>query len=107
VTYRVIIQPTAETSAREVYLWLFEQSPASAERWYRGLREAIESLAEHPQRCPLAPENEYFEEEIGQLLHGRRRGVYRALFTIRRRHGVYPVYSPRRPPTNPARRSHR
>jgi hypothetical protein len=30
----------------------------------------------------MTPENEYAEEEIRQLLYGRRRGVYRILFTI-------------------------
>jgi plasmid stabilization system protein ParE len=70
--YRVITQPRAEAAAREAYLWLHEQSPAAAIRWYRGLREAIESLESLPQRCPLAPENEYFEEEIRQLLMKRR-----------------------------------
>ena len=54
----------------------------AAQRWYQQLREAIESLTNHPERCPLAPENEYFEEEIRHLLYGRRHGVYRILFTI-------------------------
>ncbi len=82
MTYRVITQPSAETGADQAFRWLYERSPEAAVRWYRGLRQAIESLAEHPQRCPLAPENEQFEEEIRQLLYGRRRGVYRLLFTI-------------------------
>ena len=80
--YRVITQPSAEAGADEAFRWLYEHSPEAAARWYRGLRQAIESLAEYPQRCPLAPENRYFGEEIRHLLYGRRRGVYRILFTI-------------------------
>jgi len=38
-----------------------------------------------PKRCPLAPENEYYPEEIRQLLYGRRQGRYRILFTIEQR----------------------
>jgi hypothetical protein len=35
-----------------------------------------------PKRCPLARENEYFSQEIRQLLYGRGRNSYRILFTI-------------------------
>jgi plasmid stabilization system protein ParE len=82
MTYRVITQPSAEAEAEEIFRWIQQGSPGAAVRWYRGLREAIESLEQNPQRCPLAPENEFFEEEIHQLLYGKRRGVYRILFTI-------------------------
>lgn len=80
--YRVVTLPSAEAEARAAYLWLYERSPAAAVRWYRELRRAIESLGDHPGRCPLAPENECFEEEIRQLLYGRGSGVYRILFTV-------------------------
>lgn len=83
MTFRVITQPRAEAEAEEAFRWIYERSPEAAVRWYRELREAIESLATDPQRCALAPENESFEPEIRQLLYGRRRGVYRILFTIR------------------------
>ncbi len=36
-----------------------------------------------PARCPLAPENDEFEEEIRELLYGKRQHRYRILFTIR------------------------
>ncbi len=35
-----------------------------------------------PKRCPLAKENEYFSQEIRQLLYGQRRNSYRILFTV-------------------------
>lgn len=35
-----------------------------------------------PKRCPLARENEYFSQEIRQLLYGRGRNSYRVLFTV-------------------------
>lgn len=42
------------------------------------------SVAEHnPERCGLAPENEWFPGELRQLLYGKRRGVYRILFEVR------------------------
>jgi plasmid stabilization system protein ParE len=48
-----------------------------------GLFRAIESLNKMPFRCSLAIENDYFEEEIRQLLYGKRGRVYRIIFTIR------------------------
>ena len=83
MTYRVIIQPRAETEADEAFQWLFDRSPEAAIRWYRGLREAIESLSTEPLRRGLAPENDLFAPEIRQLLYGRRSGIYRILFTVR------------------------
>jgi plasmid stabilization system protein ParE len=66
------------------------------------LLKALRSLAEHPQRCSLAPENEVFEEEIRQLLYGKRQNVSRILFTIREqtvyilhiRHAARPFLQP-------------
>lgn len=40
---------------------------------------AIESLSQSPKRCPLARENEYFSQEIRQLLYGR--GVIAAIIS--------------------------
>ena len=65
--------------------WFEAHAPALAADWYDGLMEGLRSLAASPQRCPLAPENAEFKEEIRQLLYGRRRGMYRILFTIRGR----------------------
>jgi plasmid stabilization system protein ParE len=64
--------------------WLSERSPAAAAGWHRRLLEAINSLENHPERCPLAPESEWYAGgELRQLLHGRRQGVYRILFEVR------------------------
>ena len=35
-----------------------------------------------PKRCSLARENDYFSQEIRQLLYGRGRNSYRIIFTI-------------------------
>jgi plasmid stabilization system protein ParE len=35
-----------------------------------------------PKRCPLARENEYFSNEIRQLLYGQGRNIYRIIFTV-------------------------
>jgi len=82
MAYQVEISPLALAEIDEAYLWLYEQSPAAAARWFRGLRKAIDSLETNPERCSLAPESDAFAGELRQLLYGRRRGVYRILFTV-------------------------
>src|SRR5262245_53021163 len=81
-TYRVIIQPNAETELAAAYQYRYALGPQAAALWVPGIVEAINSLEQFPARCPLAPENGHFDEEIRQLLYGARRDVFRILFTI-------------------------
>jgi plasmid stabilization system protein ParE len=81
--YPVDVTDLADGEAEKAYLWMLERSPEGAARWWNGLEAAILSLEEMPARCPLAPENDDFEEEIRELLYGKRQHRYRVLFTIR------------------------
>ncbi len=67
--------------AEQAYLWIAERDPDGGERW-DGIVETVLSLEQMPLRCPLAPEDPYFEEEIRMLLYGRRRGQFRILLTV-------------------------
>lgn len=82
MNYRLIIQPPAIVDLDEAYDGIRQRAPEAAARWFNGFVDALETLRSFPERCALAPENEYFEQEIRQFLYGRRGGVYRALFTI-------------------------
>ena len=81
MAYKVEVSEEAE--ADEVYDWIAEHSPSRAAKWYNGLLNAIRSLAENPQQYPVIPEGDSFDEEVRHLLYGKRKGVYRVLFTIR------------------------
>ncbi len=84
MTYRVIVEPTAERGIREAVRWITEHhSTATAARWFNALEKAVATLGSRPTRCPVASENDKFPEEIRELLHGRRRQKYRIIFTIR------------------------
>jgi plasmid stabilization system protein ParE len=67
----------------EALEWLSEQSPLAADRWHQRLQEAVRSLENNPKRCALAPESEWYPGELRQLLHGKKRGIYRILFEVR------------------------
>ena len=87
MTYRIIIEPTAEREIRSAVRWKTENaSPAVAARWYNGLVQKIDTLRSHPTRYALAAENDKFPEEIRELFYGRggkRVHRHRIIFTIR------------------------
>ena len=81
--FRVHITLTAFEEVEEAYEWLAARSPSAARRWREALLKAVDSLEVSPDRYPFAPESPYRGREIRQLLHGKRRGVYRILYEIR------------------------
>ena len=83
MAFRVEIAAAAQIEADEILKWLIEQRAGETGlRWFRALYDAIDSLETFPQRCPVAPENNVFPEEIRHLLYGRKPHQYRILFTI-------------------------
>ena len=71
MAFQVEITPIAEAQIDRAYRWYRERNPEFADRWFRGLMNAIATLQEKPQRCVLAVEHEIFSEEVRQLLYGR------------------------------------
>jgi plasmid stabilization system protein ParE len=83
MAFQVEITPSAESQIEQSYHWYRERNPEFADRWFRGLMNAIATLQENPQRCALAIEHEIFSEEVRQLLYGKSKSLYRVMFTIR------------------------
>jgi plasmid stabilization system protein ParE len=83
MAFNVRITREAELDMTETFNWRSENiSVEAAAQWYNGVMDKIHSLEEMPRRCGLAPENEHFEDEIRQLLYGKRGSQYRILFSI-------------------------
>jgi plasmid stabilization system protein ParE len=87
MTFRIVIEPTAEREIRSAVRWKTENASSTvAARWYNGLIQRIDTLRRHPSRCPLAAENDRFPEDIRELLYGgggKRTHKHRIIFTIR------------------------
>jgi plasmid stabilization system protein ParE len=81
--YSVIIEASARRDIEDIACWRSSYSKDAAREWHQRVKKAIHSLSETPRRCALAPENDAFDVEIRHLLYGRRRYIYRILFTIR------------------------
>lgn len=84
MAYRVRVSRSAKADADDAYVWMKEKySEAQAVRWFNGLADAVNSLAEFSGRCPLAPESEEIGRELRQLLYGKRSAAYRIVFAIK------------------------
>jgi len=81
--YQVIIQPEAEQGIKQAYFWMNNYSSRQARNWLEGIYKAILSLEQMPLRCSLAFENNFFEEEIRQLIYRKEKNTYRILFTVK------------------------
>jgi toxin ParE1/3/4 len=76
--YLVRVTVRAERDLSSLYEKINGTDSAAARRWYGGLRQAILSLADSPNRCPLTREN----KNLRHLLYGRRPHVYRIIYRV-------------------------
>lgn len=72
----------ARRELKDSYLWIKERSPQGAGKWRNEILEAIEALADHSLRWPVAPENDHFTREIRLLLFRKRQSQFRVYFTV-------------------------
>jgi len=83
MTFRVEITAEAESNLDSILSWLIsEHAGDTGFRWFEALEAGIETLAEFPERCALAPESRLFPFEVRQLLYGNKPHLYRILFTV-------------------------
>lgn len=83
MTFRVVITRRAREDLRRYFLLAAEHAPGTAAKWLDRFETALGSLAIHPERFPLAPENNLVEDMIRQSFFGQRVGRFRVLFTLR------------------------
>lgn len=84
MTYNVVITPEASRQMEAAAgWWARERSEEQARQWYAGIRGAVATLAEWPERHPLAAEHADFGHELRELHYGLgRRATHRVIFTI-------------------------
>ena len=82
MAYKVSLSARAEADAYDAFERIRDVTPASAEKWLRGLFAAITSLANMPARCPVIAEANELGHVARHLLYGKRTGVYRIIFDI-------------------------
>jgi plasmid stabilization system protein ParE len=83
MAYTVRTLPRAEFDAQQIYDWIKEQSPQGAERWWWAFLDACDRLKQQPLSYALAPEAEWSDREVRQILFKTPRGrYYRALYVV-------------------------
>ena len=83
MTYKIILQPGAESDVERIISYLAERSLHGAAAWRTAWNKLLAELRDHPESFGLAPESSPNEDEIRQALFKTRRGrTYRALFVI-------------------------
>jgi len=70
--------PRAERDLEAIFLYIRGQNSPPARKWFNGLVESIESLAEYPQRHPAIPE----DPGLRHLLYGNKPHIYRIIYSI-------------------------
>jgi toxin ParE1/3/4 len=78
MAYLVKITPRAERDFASLYLDIRAGESDAALKWYRGLKEAVLSLEEHPDRCPATSE----KKQLRHLLYGNKPHIYRVIFRV-------------------------
>jgi plasmid stabilization system protein ParE len=80
--YQVEILPQALGDIEAAYRWMADTiGTLSAEAWYNELMAGVRSLESFPNRCPLAPESQEFQQQLRQLLIGKAKR-YRLMFVV-------------------------
>ena len=74
----VNISARAQRDLAQIYRRINAEDSDAALRWYRGLKQAILSLEEQPNRCPVTPEN----DKLRHLLYGNKPHIYRAIYRV-------------------------
>ena len=82
MNFNVRLQPAALEDLDAVWQFAARYAPESAGKWLDRFRDAIQTLENNPERCPLATENGRTRRTLREFLFGRRPNVYRVIYTI-------------------------
>ncbi len=80
--FEVLLTPSAKADIFETNTWLLENFPKYSELWLLQVSEALTSLKNFPERCPISRESEVFEKIVRELLFGKKPNSYRVFFSI-------------------------
>jgi plasmid stabilization system protein ParE len=87
MAYLVKLMPRAERDLAAILSYVGADHSPAAFRWYQGLRDSIQTLERHPNRCPSTPES----DDLRHLLYGKKPHVYRVIYRIMEGEGVVEI----------------
>lgn len=81
MAYAVNITVRAERDLALLFAEIGAEYSSAALKWNRGLKKAIHSLEEQPNRCPVTHENPH----LRHLLYGHKPHIYRVIYRVSER----------------------
>ena len=78
MAYFVRLTDRAERDLVHLFVDINAEHSDAALKWYRGIRDAILSLEEQPNRCSVTPEN----HNLRHLLYGKKPHIYRVIYRV-------------------------
>ncbi|MFO0804223.1 MAG: type II toxin-antitoxin system RelE/ParE family toxin [Gemmataceae bacterium] len=83
MAHPVVTLAKAESDIRRIAMRIARTvAPSSAIRWHAGVLTKVRSLALNPEMWPLAEEAEDLGIPLRHVLYGKRRHIYRILYTF-------------------------
>jgi toxin ParE1/3/4 len=82
MAYAVSISSRAERDLAHLYEEINAEYSNAALKWYWGLKKAILTLEEQPNRCPVTRKR----GDLRHLLHGNKPHVYRVIYRVLERY---------------------
>ncbi|MFN0165947.1 MAG: type II toxin-antitoxin system RelE/ParE family toxin [Bryobacteraceae bacterium] len=78
MAYLVNVAARAERDLVLLFEAINAEHSDAALKWYKGLKEAILSLEQQPNRCPETPE----DSKLRHLLYGHKPHIYRVIYRV-------------------------
>ncbi len=78
MAYLVELTSRAQRDLVQLFDQINAASSDAALKWYLGLTDAILSLEQHPNRCPVTLP----EKNLRHLLYGRKPHIYRVIYRV-------------------------
>jgi toxin ParE1/3/4 len=78
MAYLVNLTARAERDLIRLYWEINAEHSDAGLKWYRAFKQAILSLEERPNRCPVTPES----DKLRHLLYGNKPHIYRAVYRV-------------------------
>lgn len=80
--YRTEFTKRSARAVNDTLEWLGNRSPEAADQFFDQLQEQLQKLRDNPERYPSAEEAAEFGFDLREATFGKKRSVYRVLFTI-------------------------
>jgi plasmid stabilization system protein ParE len=77
IRYKINIAPEAAKEIEDIYLYIADDSPNNAAKWYFAIHDKIHALKDFPDSCPIAYEDRFYDFQIRNLIFGNYRVIYR------------------------------